>query len=194
MRGWAQRPRCLTRRSRHAEKGFDRPGWLRHGAIRAGMITGWGAHHVDTAHWGMDNRAHRSRRIGARRSSPPRALGTCTAPSRPMAATQRRGDGPSPAILKNGIKWITKGLDLWSAATPEHTTASLTLGRTNPFPLRASDPENSRSVIGPSEWQIYTSDDQHGNWLDCIRSRKAPVATAKSAIAPVPPACCIGSP
>ncbi|MBW8749600.1 MAG: Gfo/Idh/MocA family oxidoreductase, partial [Acidobacteria bacterium] len=34
--------------------GFDRPGWLRCEQFGAGMITGWGAHHVDTAHWGMN--------------------------------------------------------------------------------------------------------------------------------------------
>ena len=33
---------------------FSRPGWLRLEQFGAGMITGWGAHHVDTAHWGMD--------------------------------------------------------------------------------------------------------------------------------------------
>ena len=38
----------------HPQKGFDRPGWLRCEQFGAGMITGWGAHHVDTAHWGMD--------------------------------------------------------------------------------------------------------------------------------------------
>ena len=31
----------------------SRPGWLRCEQFGAGMITGWGAHHVDTAHWGM---------------------------------------------------------------------------------------------------------------------------------------------
>jgi predicted dehydrogenase len=38
----------------HPQDGFDRPGWLRCEQFGAGMITGWGAHHVDTAHWGMD--------------------------------------------------------------------------------------------------------------------------------------------
>jgi predicted dehydrogenase len=33
---------------------YDRPGWLRCEQFGAGMITGWGAHHVDIAHWGMD--------------------------------------------------------------------------------------------------------------------------------------------
>jgi predicted dehydrogenase len=31
----------------------SRPGWLRCEQFSAGMITGWGAHHIDTAHWGM---------------------------------------------------------------------------------------------------------------------------------------------
>jgi len=31
----------------------SRPGWLRCEQFGAGMITGWGAHHIDTAHWGM---------------------------------------------------------------------------------------------------------------------------------------------
>lgn len=30
-----------------------RPGWLRCEQFSAGMITGWGAHHIDIAHWGM---------------------------------------------------------------------------------------------------------------------------------------------
>ena len=30
------------------------PGWLRCEQFGAGMITGWGAHHIDSAHWGMD--------------------------------------------------------------------------------------------------------------------------------------------
>ena len=46
-------------------------------------------------------------------------------------------------------------------------------------PLRASDPKILDSVIGPNEFHPYTSDDQHGNWLDCIHSRKAPTAPAE---------------
>ncbi len=36
------------------QKDYSRPGWLRHEAYCLGMITGWGAHHYDTAHWGLN--------------------------------------------------------------------------------------------------------------------------------------------
>jgi hypothetical protein len=46
-------------------------------------------------------------------------------------------------------------------------------------PLMASDPKILESVIGPDEIHLYESSDQHGNWLECIRSRKAPTAPAE---------------
>ena len=38
----------------HPQKSITgRPGWLRISDYGAGMITGWGSHHLDIAHWGM---------------------------------------------------------------------------------------------------------------------------------------------
>ena len=36
------------------ERYAQRPGWLRIEDYCLGMITGWGSHHVDIAHWGMN--------------------------------------------------------------------------------------------------------------------------------------------
>ena len=38
----------------HPQQGYGRPGWLRCEQFGAGMITGWGQHHIDSAAWGMD--------------------------------------------------------------------------------------------------------------------------------------------
>ena len=40
----------------------------------------------------------------------------------------------------------------------------------------ASDPKILDSVIGQDEIYLYKSEDQHGNWLDCIKSRRLPIA------------------
>jgi predicted dehydrogenase len=37
----------------HPRQGYGRPGWLRISEYCCGMITGWGSHHIDIAHWGM---------------------------------------------------------------------------------------------------------------------------------------------
>jgi predicted dehydrogenase len=161
------------------QQGFDRPGWLRMEQFGAGMITGWGAHHVDTAHWGM-NTEH---------TGPVEVWGTAEFPTHglwnvhgPFKTDSVYANGITMSIsgdYPNGIKWIgTKG---WifvtrdEQASPTATAAD----KANVVPLVSSDPRILSSVIGPSEIHLYTSDDQHGNWLDCIRSRQAPTATAE---------------
>ena len=49
------------------EQRYGRPGWLRCEQFGAGMITGWGAHHIDIAHWGMGTEHDRPGRAGGRR-------------------------------------------------------------------------------------------------------------------------------
>jgi predicted dehydrogenase len=161
------------------QQGFDRPGWLRMEQFGAGMITGWGAHHVDTAHWGM-NTEH---------TGPVEVWGTAEFPTHglwdvhgPFKTDSVYANGITMSIsgdYPNGIKWIgTKG---WifvtrdEQASPTATAAD----KANVDPLVAGDPKILTSVIGPNEVHLYTSDDQHGNWLDCIRSRQAPTATAE---------------
>src|SRR5262245_641959 len=43
-----------TEKRVYPQADYSRPGWLRCEQFGAGMITGWGAHHLDIAHWGMD--------------------------------------------------------------------------------------------------------------------------------------------
>jgi predicted dehydrogenase len=160
-------------------KDFSRPGWLRMEQFGAGMITGWGAHHVDTAHWGMNTEL----------TGPVEIWGTAEFPTSGLwdvhgkfLTHARYANGITMDIsgdFPNGIKWYgTKG---WIFVTrDEMTTPTATTGQTAKIePLMASDPKILDSVIGPNEVHLYQSDDQHGNWLDCIKSRKAPTAPAE---------------
>ena len=36
------------------------------------------------------------------------------------------------------------------------------------------------SVIRENETHLYVSDEQHGNWLDCIKSRKEPISPVET--------------
>jgi hypothetical protein len=45
--------------------------------------------------------------------------------------------------------------------------------------LSASDPRVLASTIGPDEVHLPRSADQHGNWLEAIRSRQAPISPAE---------------
>lgn len=157
--------------------GFDRPGWLRMEQFGAGMITGWGAHHVDTAHWGMD----------VEHTGPIEVWGNADFPDHGLWDVH--GDFLTHALyangmtmdisgkFTNGIKWIgTEGSLFVQRDTGTTPTASLTDKPVKIEPLIASNPKILDSVIGPNEWHAYTADDQHGNWLDCIRSRQPPTA------------------
>jgi predicted dehydrogenase len=161
------------------QTGFDRPGWLRMEQFGAGMITGWGAHHVDTAHWGMNTEL----------TGPVEIWGTAEFPTSGLWDVHGKflthaiyANGITMDIsgdFPNGIKWYgTRG---WIFVTrDEMTTPTATAGQTTKIePLMASDPKILDSVIGPNEIHLYQSDDQHGNWLDCIKSRKAPTAPAE---------------
>jgi predicted dehydrogenase len=160
-------------------KDFSRPGWLRMEQFGAGMITGWGAHHVDTAHWGMNTEL----------TGPVEIWGTAEFPTSGLWDVHGKflthaiyANGVTMDIsgdFPNGIKWYgTKG---WIFVTrDEMTTPTATAGQSAKIePLMASDPKILDSVIGPNEVHLYQSDDQHGNWLECIKSRKAPTAPAE---------------
>ena len=168
----------------HPQDGFSRPGWLRCEQFGAGMITGWGAHHVDTAHWGMDTEY----------TGPVEVWGTAEFPTHGLWDVHGKflthavyANGVTMDIsgdFPNGIKFY--GTEGWIFVTrDEMVTPTDPSGKPGgkpaaaPQPLVASNPKILDSVIGPDEVHLYHSDDQHGNWLDCIKSRKAPIAPAE---------------
>jgi hypothetical protein len=164
----------------HPQNDFSRPGWLRCEQFGAGMITGWGAHHVDTAHWGMNTEY----------TGPVEIWGTAEFPTHGLWNVHGKflthaiyANGVTMDIsgdFPNGIKFY--GSDGWLFVTRDEMVTPTDPGGkpvAPPQPLVASNPKILDSVIGPDEIHLYQSNDQHGNWLECIKSRKAPTAPAE---------------
>lgn len=161
------------------QQGFDRPGWLRCEQFGAGMITGWGAHHVDTAHWGMDTEHTGPVEVWGHADFPQHGLWDVHGAFRTNAVYANGMTMTISGEFQNGIKFYgSKG---WIfVCRDEQTSPTAGAGEKAQIePLVASDPKVLDSVIGPNEVHLYYSEDQHGNWLDCIRSRKQPTAPAE---------------
>jgi hypothetical protein len=77
----------------------------------------------------------------------------------------------------NGIRY--EGTDGWIFVSRGSYTASASdpvSREKSSKALDASDPRILDSIIGENEIHLYKSDEQHGNWLDCIQSRKQPIS------------------
>ena len=169
----------------HPQKGYGRPGWLRCEQFGAGMITGWGAHHFDIAHWAMGKEYSGPIEISATAQFPKTGLwdvhGDFNSEMLYDNGVVVKGmvDGPGKpnGVLFTGTEgWIFVSRGNYRASASDPVSDASSGG-----PLSASNPSILKSVIGENEIHLYESDDQHGNWLECVRSRKMPIAPAEVA-------------
>ena len=161
----------------HPQEGYGRPGWLRHENYGAGMITGWGQHHYDSAAWGMNTEMVGPISVQAIADFPKSGLWNV------------HGDFMVKHEYDNGISVLTsggypngiryEGSEGWIFVSRGAYVASSSdpiAKEKSKKALDASDPKILESKIGPNETHLYKIDDQHGNWLDCIQSRKDPIS------------------
>jgi hypothetical protein len=80
----------------------------------------------------------------------------------------------------NGIKFYgSKGWIFVSRGNEAVTKSDPVAKLADATALAASDPKIIKSSIGPDEIHLYESNEQHGNWLDCIISRRTPISPAE---------------
>lgn len=168
-----------TEKRVHPQKGYSRPGWLRFRQFGAGMITGWGAHHIDTAHWGM----------GTEFTGPVEAEGKAEFPKSGLwnvhgdfDVHSKYANGVTMHIsssFTNGVKFIGTEGWLFVSRGNARVTASDPVPDKPSSALNASDMKILKSEIGPDGLRLYHSPEQHLNWLECVRSRRQPVAPAE---------------
>lgn len=164
----------------HPQKDYSRPGWLRRHQFGAGAITGTGQHYLDLAAWGMDTEYTGPVSIEAVAEFPKSGL------------WDAHGDFMVKAEYANGVTCYTnsnypvvvryEGTEGWIAAGPgsyRATSSDPVAIQKNAKLLEASDPKILASEIKENEIHLYKAESQHGNWLECIKSRKLPISTAE---------------
>ena len=171
-----------TEKRVHPQVGYDRPGWLRCEQFGAGMITGWGSHHIDSAHWGM----------GMERSGPVEVWGHADFPK--SGLWNVHGIFKTEALYANGVKMVVsnelpngikfEGTEGWIFVTRGNYQATASDPVPNgdgTKPLDASDPKIIKSVIGPNEFHFMVSKEHHLNWLESIRDKTPNIAPVEEA-------------
>jgi predicted dehydrogenase len=167
----------------HSQNDIEsRPGWLRLEQFGAGMITGWGVHHIDIAHWGMNTEL----------TGPIEVEGTAQFPK--SGLWNVHGDYEVKAKYANGVTMLMssknpngikfEGTDGWIFVTRGNvgvTASDPTSGGAQNKALNASDPKILSSIIGANEVHLYSSPEQHQNWLECIQNKKPTISPAEVA-------------
>lgn len=166
----------------HPQTGYGRPGWLRCEQFGAGMITGWGAHHIDSAHWAMDAEYTGPIQVWGSAEFPAAGLWDVHGPFRTEALY---ADGVRMVVsgdFPNGIRFVgTEGWVFVSRGNESATANDPAARLKDPRALAASDPKIITSVIGPDEVHLYESTNHHRNWLECVKSRRQPIAPVEVA-------------
>jgi predicted dehydrogenase len=144
----------------HPQRNYSRPGWLQIERYCLGMITGWGSHMNDIAQWGNGTEDTGPVVIQAKATFPDRGLFD-------VHTTYR-----SEAKYANGVRLIQETGDP-AGVRFEGDKGWIFVKR---GAIDASDREILRQKVGDDEIKLYKSTNHMKNFLECMRSRKDPVA------------------
>ncbi|MDR2811313.1 MAG: Gfo/Idh/MocA family oxidoreductase [Tannerellaceae bacterium] len=156
----------------HPQQGYDRPGWLRCEQFGAGMITGWGAHHFDIAHWAMDKEYSGPIEISGKAEFPKEGLWNVHGPYETemlydngviVNGTTDSADKPNGLLFIGTEGWIFVSRGDYQASPNEPISAKSEA-------LQASNPKILSPLTDNDPVRLYVSADHHGNWLESIRT------------------------
>jgi len=154
---------------------YSRPGYLRCQQFSAGMITGWGAHHVDTAHWGMGTEHTGPIEVQAKAEFPEEGLWDVHGAFRVEAEYENGVTMVISDELEQGVRFHGEGDWVHVSRGPAQVTASdPNSNDSEDAPLKASDSFLLNSEIGPDELHLKGRDEEehHSNWVRKVKARE----------------------
>ena len=159
-------------------------------AYSGGKMTDWGAHHNDIAQWGL----------GMDHSGPIAVEAQGTPPSKDPNAYDVHPTFKVPYTYATGAHLICSSDQLPDAVDPKQTTVKEKNGRerrvghdngilfvgeggkwifVNRGIITASDPKLIKEPLGPDAVRLYVSNNQMGNFFECMRTGKETICPAE---------------
>ncbi len=125
-----------------------------------GQLTDWAGHHIDIAHWGL----------GLDRTGPIEVEGKGVYAEDGLYDTPTEYD--FTCTYRTGVKIrVRSSRQLGARWFGEKGWIFVNRGG-----LEAEDPKILKDEIGPDEIHLYESRNHHQNFLDCVKSRREPIA------------------
>jgi predicted dehydrogenase len=155
-----------------------RPGWITTEDFGLGMITNWGAHHVDIAQWAMGQELGGPLSVEAQAQFMHGDAWTVHTTYHVEMVYPKDVRVILDNKFENGLKFEGDQGWVFCSRSEEKITASDPVpagGRQALLPLRASDPK-ILSPLGSDAVRWMPSRTHHGNWLESIAANRQPIA------------------
>ena len=167
----------------HPQSGYGRPGWITTEDFGLGMITNWGAHHMDIAQWAM----------GMELSGPRRVSGTADFMQHDVWTVHhgyhvemQYANGVQLILddkYPNGLRFEgSSGWVFCARGAAQVTASDPTAPAGQPKALEASDPAILSTPFTDRDVRWMPSDNHYRNWLEAIPTRKDPIAPVDQAV------------
>ena len=168
----------------HPQTGYGRPGWITTEDFGLGMITNWGAHHMDIAHWGMGMELGGPSTIEARADFMTGDVWTVHHTYHVEMAYPNGVQLIMDNAFPNGIRFEgTEGWVFCARGAAQVTASDPGAGaqRDGRASLDASDLKILTAPYGPDAKRWPASPDHYLNWLEAVAARRDPIAPVDEA-------------
>ena len=151
----------------HPQGDYSRPGWMQVSDYCLGMITNWGAHHIDIAQW---------------------AMGTeLTGPVEVEGRANVFGDGLRDVYDRFSVEYTYANGVRMVVTDDESNKVGLTFEGTQGWVfvtrgfIDANPKDLLNSIIGPDEIHLYKINNHKADFIECIKSRGQTIAPVEVA-------------
>jgi len=169
----------------HPQHSLDgRPGWITTEDFGLGMITNWGAHHIDIAQWAMGQELGGPLTVESQVKYIQNDLRTVHSNYHVEMQYPKNVTVILDDKYENGIRFEGDEGWVFCARSEEAVTASDPIalaGREVLKPLRASDPK-LLSPLDANAVRWMPSRSHYGNWLESITANTQPIAPIQQSV------------